>query len=85
MTNPTSTDSEKNCATRPSLSRPATTETTPASRASAAVSTMKSGESGAAIRLTVAKDIVAMTDDTATTRWRDEPKTANASRPIGAA
>ncbi len=49
------------------------------------MSTMKSGESGAAIRLTVAKDIVAMTDDTATTRWRDEPKTANASRPIGAA
>ena len=46
---------------------------------------MNSDVFGAAIRLTVANDIVAMTAETATTSWRDVPKMANASRPIGAA
>ena len=82
---PTITNSEKNCATRPSLSNPARIAISPASTASAAVSKMNSGVSGAAIRLTVANDIVAMMAETATTSWREVPKMANASRPIGAA
>ncbi len=64
---PTITNSEKNCATRPSLSNPARIAISPASTASAAVSRMNSGVSGAAIRLTVANDIVAIIADTATT------------------
>ena len=82
---PTITDSEKNCATRPSLRNPARIEINPASTARAAVSTMNSGVFGAAIRLTVANDIVAMIAETATTNWREVPKMAKASRPIGAA
>ena len=82
---PTITDSEKNCATRPSFSAPARTETSPASNARAAVITMNSVVFGSTIRLTVANEIVAMAAETATTSWREEPNIAKASRPIGAA
>ena len=82
---PTITDSEKNCATRPNLSTPARTEISPTSTARAAVNTMNSDVLGAASSLTVANDIVAMADDTATTSWREVPKMANSSKPMGAA
>ena len=82
---PTITDSEKNCATRPSFSSPASMEISPASTARAAVITMNSDVLGWASRLTVANDIVATAEETATTRWRDEPRMAYISRPMGAA
>ena len=82
---PTITDSEKNCAIRPSLSSPARIETNPVSTAKAAVSMMNSVVFGVAISLTVANDIAAIADDTATTSCRDVPKTANSSNPMGAA
>ena len=75
-TNPSSTDSEKNCATRPSLRTPAVIETRPARIASAAVRAMYSVLPAAAISEMVAADMIATAEETATTSWRELPSSA---------
>ena len=66
-TKPRRTDSEKNWATRPSLRTPAAIETRPARIARAAVRAMYSALPAAAISETVAADMIATAEDTATT------------------
>ena len=75
-TNPISTDSEKNCAMRPSFSAPAAIDTRPARIARAAVRAAYSTLPAAASPEMVAADMIAMADDTATTSWRELPSTA---------
>ena len=75
-TNPMSTDSEKNWATRPSLSTPAAIETRPARIASAAVSAAYSALPATASSEIVAADMIAIADETATTSCRDVPRNA---------
>ncbi len=82
---PASTDSEKKFETRPSLNKPAMIDIRPAVMASAAVSAKKRAVSGAASSETVANDMAAIADETATMSWREVPKMAYSSRPIGAA
>jgi hypothetical protein len=75
-TKPSRTDSEKNCATRPSFRAPAAIETMPARMARAAVSAMNSGLPSTASCETVAADMIAIAEDTATTSWRELPRAA---------
>ena len=75
-TKPSSTDSEKNWAMRPSLRTPAAIETRPARIARAAVRATYSALPATASSEMVAADMMAMADDTATTSWRELPSTA---------
>ncbi len=84
-TKPSSTDSEKNCAMRPSLRTPATIETRPARIARAAVRAAYSTLPAGARPEMVAADMIAIADDTATTSWRELPSVAYASSATGAA
>ena len=84
-TKPSSTDSEKNWAMRPSLRNPAAIETSPARMARAAVSAAYSTLPAGARPEMVAADMIAIADDTATTSWRELPRIAYASSATGAA
>lgn len=84
-TNPSSTDDENSRAIRPSRSSPATHETSPASRARAAVSVTYSAVPCGASSLIVAAEVIATADDTATTSCRELPSSAYRSRAAGAA
>ena len=75
-TKPISTDSEKNCAMRPSFRTPAAIETRPARIARAAVRAAYSALPATASSEMVAADMIAMADDTATTSWRELPRIA---------
>ena len=75
-TKPSSTDSEKNWAMRPSLRTPNAIEIRPARIARAAVRATYSALPATAISEMVAADMIATAEDTATTSWRELPSTA---------
>jgi hypothetical protein len=76
MMKPFSTGSEMKLARKPIFARPAASASSPVTIASAVVSATNSGAPGVASSATMLADSAAVADIVATTRIRDEPKTA---------
>ena len=75
--NPTSTVRERKFARKPSRASRATSSITPASRAASPASRTYRSDPATAMPVSAAASMAAVAESAATTRWRDEPRTAN--------
>ena len=75
--NPTSTVRDRKLARKPSRASRATSSITPVSRAASPASLTYCSDPSAASPDSAAASIAAVAESAATTRWRDDPRTAN--------
>ena len=75
--NPTSTVRDRKFARKPSRASRAASSIAPASRAASPASRTYAGDPATARPVSAAARMAAVAESAATTRWRDEPRTAN--------